>query len=305
MRKFFDSKLGRILSAPFRGLWWLITLPYNSIRSAFQFLTEEPESHSYDEILVSLVQDSNSREDMIENIEQFRKHLLRSVLYLVLGVIIAFAFNQKLIAFIAQPVGGLEALKAIEVTESIGVFMRVALMAGTAMAMIPILYEFWLFAAPGLHPMEKISSLIAIPAAAIFFIGGMAFAFYVILPNALPILLNFIGIATELRPNSYFSFATGLMFWMGLMFEFPILIVALTMIRVVKPKFLKDQWRLAIIIIAVLAAVITPTVDPVNMALVMGPTVGLYFISVILSYLVVFLQDRFSKKEDTSSSEAG
>ncbi len=302
MRKFF-STVWKIITAPFRGLWWLITLPFRAVRSASQFLMSEPESHSYTEIFSSLVQEQDARQAMIENIENFRVHLLRSVLWLAVGIIIAFTFNNKMIAFLAQPVGGLENLQAIEVTESVGVFMRVALMVGIAIAMLPILFELWLFAAPGLRPGEKIGSLIVIPIAAFLFIGGMAFAFYVILPNALPILLDFLNITTKLRPNSYFSFVLGIMFWIGLAFEFPILIVALTMAGLVKPKFLKDQWRLAVVLIAVLAAVITPTVDPVNMALVMFPTIGLYLISVVLSYVVVYFKERASKnQEETSTS---
>jgi sec-independent protein translocase protein TatC len=94
---------------------------------------------------------------------------------------------------------------------------------------------------------------------------------------------------------------TGLMFWLGVAFEFPILIVALTMMKIVKPEMLKDQWRLAIIIIAVLAAMITPTVDPVNMALVMVPTSMLYFISIGLSYLVVYVQRKSAIEEETTA----
>jgi sec-independent protein translocase protein TatC len=204
------------------------------------------------------------------------------------------------IDFLAVPGGGLENLKAIEVTESVGVFMRVSLMAGAALAFIPIFFEFWLFAAPGLRPAEKISSLIAMPFAALLFVSGMAFAYFVILPNGLPILLNFIGIQAELRPTSYFNFVTGLMFWLGVAFEFPILIVILTMMKVVKPKMLWNQARLAIVILAALAAMITPTVDPINMALVWIPTVLLYFISIGLSYLVVFLQGKYTSDKEAS-----
>ena len=241
-------------------------------------------------MFVSLTESKDARAALIEQIEAFRKHLLRSVIWLAIGIGISFAFNQQMIEFLAIPGGGLDKLKAIEVTESVGVFMRVALMAGTALGVTPIFFEFWLFAAPGLRPMEKKSSLIVMPFAAILFVLGMAFAYYVILPSGLPILTNFLNIQSELRPASYFNFVTGLMFWLGVAFEFPILIVILTMMGIVKPKMLKDQWRLAVIIIAVIAAMITPTVDPVNMALVMGPTIVLYFISIGLSYLVVSLQ---------------
>jgi sec-independent protein translocase protein TatC len=252
-------------------------------------------------VFVSLTESRDARAALIEQIEAFRKHLLRSVIWLTVGICISFAFNQQMIEFLAIPGGGLEKLKAIEVTESVGVFMRVALMAGTALAVTPIFFEFWLFAAPGLHPMEKKSTLIVMPFAVILFVGGMAFAFYVILPNGLPILTNFLGIESQLRPSSYFNFVTGLMFWLGVAFEFPILIIILTIMKLVKPKMLKDQWRLAVIIIAVIAAVITPTVDPVNMALVMVPTIALYFISIGLSYLVVSLQRKSASDKETSA----
>jgi sec-independent protein translocase protein TatC len=105
------------------------------------------------------------------------------------------------------------------------------------------------------------------------------------LPAALPFLLNFMGIQAQLRPQSYFSFVTGLMFWIGAAFEFPLVIYALSAIRLVKPAVLAKQWRIAVVLIAILAAAITPTVDPVNMGLVMLPMILLYFISIGFSYL--------------------
>ncbi len=300
MHKFFRG-VWVVLTAPFRALWWIVSLPFRLVKRAIGFLRQEPSEQSLGDMFVSLTSEKETRQALLEEIEAFRKHLLRSVLWLAIGVGISFAFNQQVIEFLAIPGGGLEKLKAIEVTESVGVFMRVSLLSGTALAFIPIFFEFWLFAAPGLRPMEKTSSLIALPFAALLFVGGMAFAYYVILPSGLPILLNFIGIQSELRPTSYFNFVTGLMFWLGVAFEFPILIVALTMMKIVKPEMLKDQWRLAIIIIAVLAAMITPTVDPVNMALVMVPTSMLYFISIGLSYLVVYVQRKSAIEEETTA----
>lgn len=298
MHKFFRG-LWMVITAPFRALWWIVRLPFRVVKKGVDFLNQEPMEQSLGDMFVSLTSEKETRQALIEEIEAFRKHLLRSVLWLAIGIGISFAFNQQMIEFLAVPIGGLESMKAIDVTESVGVFMRVSLITGAALAFIPVFFEFWLFAAPGLRPMEKTSSLIALPFAALLFVGGMAFAYYVILPSGLPILLNFIGIEAELRPTSYFNFVTGLMFWLGVAFEFPILIVALTMMRIVKPQMLKEHWRLAIIIIAILAAMITPTVDPVNMALVMVPTSALYFISIGLSYLVVFLQNRSAIEEET------
>lgn len=298
MRKFFRGAW-KVVSAPFRALWWIISLPFRLVAQAVRFLQKEPDEHPLGDTFVSLTESKDARDQLIEQIESFRKHLLRSVIWLILGVGISFAFNQQMIEFLAIPGGGLDALKAIDVTESVSVFMRVSLIAGTAIAIIPIFFEFWLFAAPGLRPVEKISSLVAMPFAALLFVTGMAFTYYIILPNGLPVLVNFIGIESELRPESYFKFVTGLMFWLGVAFEFPIVIVILTMMNIVKPKMLLEQARLAMVILAILAAMITPTVDPVNMALVLVPTMLLYFISIALSYMVVGLRRKSAIDADT------
>jgi sec-independent protein translocase protein TatC len=282
MRKFF-SGLWWLVMAPFRLLWGLITFPFRSFRQIREFLTDEPEEHDLVDVLSTTISDKDIRQSLWDHVEDLRKHLLRSLLVLSLAVGISFLFTQPLIRYLAEPAGGLDTLKAIEVTESIGVFMKVALLSGLALSLPYIAFEFWLFAAPGLRPGSRSFGLIAIPIATLLFLCGMAFAYYVMMPAALEFLLDFMGIQAELRPASYFSFLTGVMFWIGISFEFPLVIYALTAIGFIKPKVLAEQWRLAIIVIAVLAAAITPTVDPVNMALVMGPMSLLYFISIGLS----------------------
>src|SRR6185369_1276865 len=104
-------------------------------------------------------------------------------------------------------------------------------------------------------------------------------------------------------PNSYFSFVTGLMFWIGISFEFPLVIYVLTAIGFVKPQILAQQWRFAIVIIAIVAAAITPTVDPVNMSLVMIPMSLLYFVSIGLSYIAY--AGRGKQLEKAAETEAG
>ena len=284
MRKFF-SGLWWLLTLPFRLVFWIARAPFRYIPRAYSFLTDPPDDTPLTDVFTAAVQDRQVRQSIWDHIEVLRKHIFRAVLALVLTVGVSFFFTEKLVAYLAQPVGGLEALKAIEVTESVGVFMRVALISGLALALPYIAFEFWLFAAPALMPRSRQFGLLAIPLASIFFLAGMAFSYYVMLPAALPFLLNFMGIQAQLRPQSYFSFVTGLMFWIGAAFEFPLVIYALSAIRLVKPAVLAKQWRIAVVLIAILAAAITPTVDPVNMGLVMLPMILLYFISIGFSYL--------------------
>ena len=172
---------------------------------------------------------------------------------------------------------------AIEVTEPIGTVMRVSLLTGFAIAFPYIALEIWMFVAPGLHLRSRLWSLLAIPVATSFFLGGMAFAYFVMLPAALPFLLNFMGIETIPRPASYIQFITTILFWIGVAFEFPLVIFLLAKIGLIHAKTLQQQWRIAIVVIAIISALITPTIDPVNMALVMGPMIFLYFFSIFLA----------------------
>src|SRR6185436_21004730 len=276
----------RVITFPFVLVFNIVAFPFRLARRAYHFLNDEiEEDHSLIDTFSSLATEPQVRASLWDHIEALRMHLLRAVLSLVVTVIISFTFTQQLIEFLAQPVGGLDKLRAIEVTESVGVFMRAALLSGIALALPYIAFEFWLFAAPGLKPRERKFGLAGIPLAGIFFIGGIVFCYYVLLPSALNFLLNFMGIQAELRPSSYFSFVTGLMFWIGVAFEFPLVIYILTSVGFVQPQVLAQQWRLAIVIISIAAAAITPTVDPVNMSLVMIPMSLLYFLSIGLSYI--------------------
>ncbi len=285
MRNFFWG-VWRILTAPFRFVFAILAFPFRAIAGFRKFLNTEPEEHALTDVFVELTTNKDTRKMLWDQVDALRMHLLRAVLSLVLTVGVSFLFTQKIIEFLAQPVGGLDKLKAIEVTESISVFMKVALFSGIALAIPYIVLELWMFAAPGLKPRERKMGLAGIPLATILFFGGAAFTFFVMLPAALPFLNIFGGSqrSPELRPQSYFSFVTGLMFWIGISFEFPLVIYVLSAIGIIKPQALAQQWRLAIVVIALAAAAVTPTIDPVNQGLVMAPMILLYFVSIGLSF---------------------
>jgi sec-independent protein translocase protein TatC len=272
----------RVITFPFRAIWRLVRLPLQAFKRAQVFLTEEPEEKPLAETLAATFQQPST---LIEHIDALRKHLLRMVLALVIGVAICAAFTSQLIDLLAKPIGGIKTLQAIDVTESVGTFMLVALVAGFALTLPYFAFELWLFAAPGLHARARKLGLLGIPLAVIFFLGGMAFAYFLLLPTALPFLLNFMGIHTIPRVSSYVNFVAGLLFWIGISFEFPLVIYVITLMGLIKPRLLAKQWRYAIVIIALIAAAITPTVDPVNMSLVMLPMILLYFLSIGLSFL--------------------
>ena len=119
--------------------------------------------------------------------------------------------------------------------------------------------------------------------ATLLFIAGVAFTWFLMIPSAIPFLVNFLDIRTQVRPLNYFQFITSLMFWIGLCFEMPLVVMFLAKLKFVTAKQLANGWRYAIVGMAVVASAITPTVDPVNMGLVMLPLMALYAISIILA----------------------
>jgi len=264
----------------------VLTAPFRAVRRLFQpvynFLAYDPEEVAVAESFSNVLEHPQG---IFEHIDALRRHLLRSILALVLTTSFSFTFAQDLLKFLAVPVGGLENLQAISVTEPLGVFMRVSLLSGFALAFPYVALEFVAFVQSGLKPRGRLMLLVTIPAATVLFIGGMAFTYYVMLPTAIPFLTGFLDITTKPRVDDYVRFVTGIMFWIGLSFQFPLVIYTLAAIGLIKARSLARQWRLAFIVIAVLAAAVTPTVDPVNMSLVMAPMLVLYFVSIGLAFI--------------------
>ncbi len=233
-----------------------------------------------------------------EHLEELRQVLLRALLGVVVAVAVAFFFTKPLIRFFARPVGGVEALQAVEVTESIGVYMRVSLLAGLTLALPWIFYQAFSFIGKGLTNEERKWLLIAIPFATLLFIAGAAFAYYVMLPSSLHFFASLLDIQTTLRIRSYFDFITNLIFWIAVSFELPLIVYILSRVGLIDAKTLRKGWRVAIVAIAVLAAIVTPTADPVNMAIFMLPLFGLYLFSIGLAALAGKQRQIHTEKEN-------
>ena len=120
------------------------------------------------------------------------------------------------------------------------------------------------------------------------FLAGVAFSYYVALPPALDFLLNFNSDLAQpnIRIGSYVDFVTRLLFWTGVSFEMPLVLMYLARFGIVRARQFLDWWRPAVVAIAIIAAIVTPTVDPVTLSLVMAPIIGLYFVGIILAFFV-------------------
>jgi sec-independent protein translocase protein TatC len=222
---------------------------------------------------------------LLHHLEELRRRLFKALAAVAVTTTLSFIFVEQLVDYLTVPIGGRAALVSIEVTENIAIFMRVSLLCGATAGMPFVVYQALRFILPGLTRRERNWLLLGVPLASLLFVAGVAFAWFVMIPTAVPFLTSFLGITTQVRPSNYFAFITTLMFWLGVSFQMPLAALLLARLRLITAGQLARAWRHAVVGIALLAAAITPTVDPVNMSLVMLPLGGLYAISILLAAL--------------------
>jgi sec-independent protein translocase protein TatC len=220
---------------------------------------------------------------LLRHLNELRQRAFRAMLAVLITTAISFAFSVQIIDYLTVPVGGRGALTSIEITENMSIFMRVSLLSGMILGMPAVVYQVLRFVLPGLQGRERVWMILGVPFASLLFAGGVAFTWFIIIPVAIPFLTGFLDIATQPRPSNYFEFITSLMFWIGLSFEMPLVTMILAKLKFVTARQLLGGWRYAVVGIAAAAAAITPTVDPVNMGIVMLPLGALYVISVFLA----------------------
>lgn len=225
-----------------------------------------------------------------DHINELRKRLTWAVLALVIATMVSFFFTSDALRYMQGPycqiVPTVEdcRLQSLGPTENVVSYFRVSLMLGGALAIPVITYQLLMFILPGLTRKEKRYFLTALPAITLLFLVGAAFAWFFLIPPALEFLQTFEAdiFKPEWTADLYLSFVTALVFWMGVAFETPLVFFVLALIGVVSARPLIQNWRIAVVFAAVAASVITPTVDPVNMFLVMGPLLVLYALSIVL-----------------------
>lgn len=241
---------------------------------------------------------SESQMTLMEHLIELRVRLMWIVGATALGVIIALFLVVPsplqffdLIDLITGPyTRSGHKLQAIEPTETIFVAFKVSLWSGLVLAIPVIILQIIGFVAPGLYPNEKRILWMLVPGMLILFTLGAAFAFFVMLPVAIHFLVNFLADGESIVQNwtvaGYVNFVTRVVFWIGISFEMPIVITFLARIGLVSGPGLLRVWRHAIVVIAIVAAIITPTIDPISMAVVMAPLLVLYALSVGVAYVI-------------------
>lgn len=226
---------------------------------------------------------------LLGHLNELRIRLTYVAVALLITTALSFAFAEPVLQFLLGPyansIEGVVELQTLEPTEGIETFFKVSLLSGSIFAMPVILYQFWQFIVPGLTKSEKKYVFIFLPSALLLFVLGILFAWFVLIPAAVFFLANFLGtiFKTDWTPRGYIGFVLRMLFWLGLAFEMPVIIYFVARVGVVTAQALREQWRFAIVGIAVLAAVITPSIDPVTMLLTMAPLLILYMLSIGLA----------------------
>ncbi len=228
----------------------------------------------------------DARMSILEHLAELRDRLLKAVIALAVGVVLGTFLTPRLLRLLVAPLGEQVPL-AIAPTEAPAVFFKVSLIIGLVVAMPVIVYQLLRFVAPGLKPQERRYIFIGAPVAAVSFAAGVVFAALVLLPAALPFLRGFLGGIVEQRYSidRYISFVSTVLLWAGLVFETPLVMFFLAKLGVVTSSGFATARRGVIIGAAVVAAVITPTHDPVNMLLIMVPFLVLYELGILLARL--------------------
>jgi sec-independent protein translocase protein TatC len=220
---------------------------------------------------------------ILPHVIELRNRLILGLIGIVIGTVAAAALTEQILHLLAEPIGGLGAVQAIRVTENVSVFFRIAITAGIILASPYVIAQLWIFIAAGLKQNERRTLYLLFPFALILFLSGVAFSYLVMLPVAVPFLTTFMGISTMPTLDDYIKFMTTVMLWVGVSFELPLVIFGLAKMGVVNTRMLIQNWRIALILIAILSAVVTPTPDPVNMGIVAAPLMVLYLLSIVLS----------------------
>ena len=234
----------------------------------------------------------DKRLPLAQHLTELRRRLTWSVIAVLVTTGVAFAFHQQILTLLMGPAQGFTDIPNrkpiyLDLTEFIGVAMKASLLVGLFAALPFVLYQMVMFVAPGLTPGERRYLYALLPVSLMAFVGGATFGYFILFPPMVNFLLSFGSeVATPyIRIGKYVNLMLSLLFWMGVIFEMPVVLFFLSKIGVVSSQFLSRHRRYAVVIAFILGAVITPTFDPINQSLVALPIIVLYEVSIWLTKL--------------------
>jgi sec-independent protein translocase protein TatC len=260
----------------------------------------EPESNSQ---ITTPAEEPAGAMTFFEHLSELRKRIIYSLYAIGIGAFIGVYVSKYIINWIIRPI--IKALTEAHLDPTLvythpagylNTYITLGVYIGIVLASPVVLYQIWLFVAPALYKHERSAITGFLFSTVFLFLSGIAFGYFVTLPYILRFLVSFQGPISSIKPmitvNEYFDLTLMVLLGLGLVFELPILIFFLSLFGIVTPKFLWKNFRYAILVIAIVAAIVTPTPDAMTMLIFMAPMVGLYFVGIAVSAIVTRRRER-------------
>lgn len=234
----------------------------------------------------------------LQHLEEFRRRIIVCLIALVAAVSISWIFAWDILEIMVRPAGGIT-LHYLKPLEPFMVRFKLALFGGAMLCLPVLLFEGVAFASPALKAREKRLTVLVLAAIVGFFVAGVVFGYLYIMPSGITWLLEIASGQMEpvLSAGEYVSFAGWFMLAFGLSFETPLIVWLLVALGVLTPAQLQKQWRAALIVILLFAAIVTPDWSPVTMIMVAVPMIVLYALSIVLARITV-------RRRETALEEA-
>jgi sec-independent protein translocase protein TatC len=242
-------------------------------------------------------QESGGSMSFFDHLVELRKRIVSSLVAIGIGMMLGLAVAKRFIWIIILPMQA--ALRANHLSDKlyytspagfVSLYINFGLYIGIALAMPWVLYQIWLFVAPGLYKHERKAVVSFIVSAMSLFLCGIAFGYFVMLPQVLTYVISFANegpVQPLISINEYFSLILVILVGLGVIFELPVVVFILSLFGIVTPRFMMKNFRYAMLLITVVAAIVTPTPDATTMLIFMAPMIGLYFVGVAVSYAVL------------------
>jgi sec-independent protein translocase protein TatC len=242
----------------------------------------------------------------LEHLDELRKRIINACIAIAVGVVASFAFIDRIFNFLIAPTRKVlpPGVKIIytQPGEAFGMYINIALIAGVVLAAPFVMYQVWLFIAPGLYSREKRMAIPFVLLTTIGFLAGATFNHYVAFPFMMAFFASFNGVDLSFMPRleDTFGLYTKMLLGMGVIFQVPTIVYFLAKMRLVTASFLWHHGKYAILVAYIIAAVITPTGDPMNQTIFAAPMIGLYFLSIAIAWIV----NPRKKNQDSDESDA-
>jgi sec-independent protein translocase protein TatC len=236
-------------------------------------------------------EDAGAKMSFLDHLDELRKRLINCVLALVFGCVIAFVFINRIFEFVMVPLyqmlppGG--TLVFTQGSEAFMLYMKIGALAGLIIAIPLIVYQLWLFIAPGLYSHEKRFAVPFVLFCTVFFLIGALFSHYVAFPWTWKFFISFQTPYMTFMPkiSEAFSLYVTMLLGFGLIFQMPTIVLFLSRMGVVTAGFLLHHTKYAVLAIFIIAAVISPGTDVVSQVLMAGPMLGLYGFSILVAWI--------------------